>query len=453
MIQDKDFQNPRIGSFIKQGLGNIDWFLFVIVVLICLMGIVFSYSSQILIFEGKVNPYDNYIRQMFYMISGLGIMLLIGFTNYRKIVEVSNILFYVAILVLIYTLISGTIVNKSKRWIDLGLISLQPSEFVKVVVIVYASRFLDRARKGAYFGLNMLLLLAWVAIPTILVGLQPDLGTSLVFLSVALMMLVVVGMSPKNFFLFFFSALLTVIGVFLFIFRDFYKADSIVIEILSNNQYVFLAVAGIFSSGLIFYFLYFKFANLLFRDISFFIGGLFFASVFSWGINDLILKDYQKERLLAFINPYEHRWDLGYNVIQSQTAIGSGGLFGKGLFNGVQGQLGFLPSRTNDFIFSVIGEELGFVGTVGTAFLFFLLLFRLGQIALQVKDDLGGLIVIGVFTMFALQIVVNLCMTIGLMPVTGIPLPFLSTGGSTLWSSLMAIGLVFSVYSRRHVNA
>ena len=178
----------------------------------------------------------------------------------------------------------------------------------------------------------------------------------------------------------------------------------------------------------------------------------FIGMFVSFFIDEFFLKDYQKERLFVFINPEIFRWTLGYNIIQSKITIGSGGILGKGLFNGTQSQLGFLPSRSTDFIFSVIAEELGFIGSLMVILLFFLLIWRLIFLATKVKDYLGGLIIIGVTSFFTLQSLVNIGMTMSLLPITGLPLPFISAGGSTLLSSLIAIGLVLSVYKSRSVN-
>ena len=166
----------------------------------------------------------------------------------------------------------------------------------------------------------------------------------------------------------------------------------------------------------------------------------------------LFLKDYQKDRILTFIQPERDPLGAGYHVIQSKIAIGSGGLVGKGLFNGTQNQLGFLPTRHTDFIFSVVGEELGFVGVIATLGLLAFVIFRSIYNAQTARDNLGLFIVMGIVGMFFFHLIVNVGMVIGFMPITGIPLPFLSYGGSSVLTAFIAIGLVISVRRCRYVN-
>jgi len=162
-----------------------------------------------------------------------------------------------------------------------------------------------------------------------------------------------------------------------------------------------------------------------------------------------VLKPYQVNRLIVFFDPYRYRHDEGWNVIQSMIAIGSGNLFGKGLFGGSQTQLNFLPARHTDFIFSVIGEEFGFVGGAFVLLLFGVVFWRGGRILLQAKDSMGSLLVAGVLSMIFCHVLINIGMTLGLMPVTGLPLPLISYGGTSVLTTLTSIGLVLNVGLRR----
>jgi rod shape determining protein RodA len=166
----------------------------------------------------------------------------------------------------------------------------------------------------------------------------------------------------------------------------------------------------------------------------------------------LVLKPYQKERILTFLDPARDPLGKGYQVTQSRIAIGSGGLLGKGVFNGSQNQLGFLPTRHTDFIFSVVGEELGFAGVTATLGLLAFIVFRSISNARTARDNLGLFIVMGVVGIFFFHIVVNVGMVIGFMPTTGIPLPFMSYGGSSILTAFIALGLVLSVHRCRYVN-
>src|SRR5690606_20874150 len=158
-----------------------------------------------------------------------------------------------------------------------------------------------------------------------------------------------------------------------------------------------------------------------------------------------LLKPYQINRLIVFFDPYRYRHDEGWNVIQSMIAIGSGSLFGKDLFGGSQTQLNFLPARHTDFIFSVIGEEFGFVGGVFVLALFGVIFWRSGRILLQAKDVIGSLLVAGVMSMIFFHVLINVGMTLGVMPVTGLPLPLISYGGTSVLTTLTAVGLVLNV--------
>jgi rod shape determining protein RodA len=174
------------------------------------------------------------------------------------------------------------------------------------------------------------------------------------------------------------------------------------------------------------------------------VGGILFSPVF-WHF----LRDYQKKRLLVFLNPDMDPLGAGYTIIQSKIAIGSGGLFGKGWLSGTQNMLNFLPERHTDFIFSVIGEEWGFMGAVMLITLYFILLKRAVMIVERTTDIYGRLLGVGIITMLGFQVFVNVAMTIGMMPVVGIPLPLISYGGSSLWTTIIAIALLLNVDMRR----
>ena len=180
-------------------------------------------------------------------------------------------------------------------------------------------------------------------------------------------------------------------------------------------------------------------------DFAFAFGAGVAAMPFFWHF----LRDYQRQRLLVFINPNVDPLGAGYNIIQSKVAIGSGGLIGKGWLNGTQNQLNFLPERHTDFIFSVIGEEWGFLGIVAVILLYFLIIKRALTIASSTSDMYGRLVASGIAVMFSFQVIINMGMTVGVMPVVGIPLPLISYGGSSLLATLVAIGLLVNVGMRR----
>ncbi|BBM89658.1 putative peptidoglycan glycosyltransferase FtsW [Spirochaetota bacterium] len=448
-----DNENPKPKSIFKRLFTTIDLQLFLIVLTLSIIGIIFSYSSQIQIFETRINPYNKYIKQIFYLISGLVVMWLGSLISYKRLAEHSHLLYLLSVLLLIYTLIAGTAVNQSRRWISLGVLSIQPSEFVKIAMIIFIANYLDKI-KNQLGNLKQLFILAlMIAFPLFLIILQPDLGTAVVFLPVILMMIIMVDIKRRYLLAFAFLLVLTSTLCLLLIYSQLETAP-LVLALLFKDSPVYLIWIGVFFLviSLFFFSINIRMQNLILERIAFYSFVLASAVALTLFTYYVLLRGYQKERLLVFLNPQDYKWDLGYNAIQSRVTIGSGGWFGKGLFNGTQSQLGFLPSKSTDFVFAVISEELGFIGASLILILFLLFLLRLVKMALSVKDYLGGLILIGILTLFFIQIFINIGMTIGLMPVTGLPLPFLSAGGSTLWSSLLAIGIAFNVYARRHVN-
>lgn len=427
--------------------------LFSIVLILCLLGIAFAYSSGIRI-GGDIDVVQTaYKKQIFFFLSGIGLMAITSLINYKKLAEHSILIYVFCIAMLIYTLLFGKVVNNSKRWIDLGFSTIQASEFVKILMILVIAQFLNLQRDHLKGIKPLISLFALVCIPILLIFLQPDLGTALVFIPVTLSMMLVGGVNIK-----FFSAILLIgftaiaIPISLTYGEMMNLEDNVFFGIISNKYYLAFIAIFLFSFAGIVLIVNLSMRNLLLYDIAFFSLSLFTGLISALIVQTFLLKDYQRERIMAFLNPDFDRRDVGYNVFQSQVTIGSGGFWGKGFAEGTQGQLGFLPSRSTDFIFSVIGEETGFIGSFLILILLFLFLWRLLVIASRVKDYLGGLIVVGIASMFLFQIFINVGMTIGMAPVTGLPLPFLTYGGSTLWSSLLALGLVFSIEMRKFVH-
>lgn len=282
------------------------------------------------------------------------------------------------------------------RWYDLGFMDFQPSELAKVVMIVCFASFLSRKEEEMDRWRNFFLSVAIMGLPMVLILIEPDLGTSLVFIAIFFAMLWVGGFPVKRMLI----LLLIVVALIAFIFGVLYVATD-------GWQHIPEELPI-----------------------------------------PLPLEPYQFTRLIIFMNPDMDPLNSGYHMIQSMVAIGSGGLWGKGFGNGSQVQGNFLPEHHTDFIFSAIGEEFGLVGCLVILGLYLLLLSRALRIAIRAKDSLGTLIVTGVVTMFTFQILVNVGMTIGIMPVTGLPLPLLSYGGSSMMVNTMALGLIFSINLR-----
>ncbi len=380
-------------------------------------------------------------------------LLIVRKINYRKVIDYYWLFYGISIFSLIYTLLNGVVVNGSKRWISLGIVNIQPSEFVKIILILFVAAYIEKKDKEVFHIKNLIQIGLLLGIPAFLIFSQPDLGTSLLFL-------------PTVFIIFWYNGLPLRYTLFILISGSLMVLIPIIStyskEIATRNFYLKVIISPEYLFYLILFFVYFtsivKLANIKFKKvflnlITFYTLSICIGLIIGYIIDNHILKEYQRERLIVFLNPYDHQWGSGYNIVQSQITIGSGGFWGKGLFNGNYSQLGFLPSRTTDFVFSVIAEEMGFLGTSVILFLFFFMLLRIWKMIDSINDNAGKNIVIGIFFLLTLQIVINIGMTLSLFPVTGIPLPFISAGGSTLISSLLGIGIIFSIQSKRWVNS
>ncbi len=332
------------------------------------------------------DPYSYVKRQFIAILLGLGAAFFIMRYDYTQLGRFGVVLYILSIMLLIAVLFLGSEVKGSTRALEIGpLPAFQPSELTKIFLIVAFADFLNK-RRGALDTLGQILPgIIFMGIPFALILIQPDLGTALVYIAIAVIMLYAAGANPRI------LLALILIGI------------------------------GFIAFTL---FLHFRY------DM--------------W----IPLDSYQLNRLTAFIDPYNDGFGgrgPGWNTIQSLIAVGSGGLAGKGLFNGTQVQLQFLPEHHTDFIFAVIAEELGFIGAAFLIVLFAVFLLRSVYIAYHAKDMFGTLVVIGVCAMWLFHIFENIGMSIGLMPITGLPLPFISYGGSAMVSNLIAVGLILSI--------
>jgi rod shape determining protein RodA len=322
-----------------------------------------------------------FLRQLAWVAVGVVALFIVSAIDYHLISEHIPWVYILGIGALLYTLALGHRVSGSKSWVTLGKIQFQPSELIKIIVVVALARYLSELRSSRYMTFIQIAKACVIClVPMGLVALQPDLGTSLTFLPAIAVGLFVRGVRPA---------------------------------ILVSLVLGFVLVLPV-----------------------------------SW----LVLKPYQKERILTFLDPERDPLGKGYQVAQSKIAIGSGGLVGKGLFHGSQNQLGFLPTRHTDFIFSVIGEELGFIGVILALGLLGFIIFKSIYNAQTARDNLGLFISMGVVGILFFHLVVNVGMVIGFMPTTGIPLPFLSYGGSSVLMAFTAVGLVINVRRSRYVN-
>ena len=329
--------------------------------------------------------------------------------------------FYLCTLVSLFLIhFLGISVSGAQRWLNLGIFSFQPSEVAKLSTVLTLALVIDRKKISTIR--DLLLPLSIVIVPWLLIFFQPDLGTSLV-------LLVLTGVM-------FYWSQMPIEWILIFVFC-----------IITSIFYLTLPTAIIFWIPFIGYLAYRSSK----RKIIF--------SVFAISLHMLVarftpffwqygLKEYQKDRLVLFLDPNREPLDGNYHLIQSKIAIGSGGFFGTGLFQGKLTNLQFIPEQHTDFIFSALGEELGFLGCIIVLLLFFFLIKKLIKIATSARSDFESLIVIGIAATFLFQIIINVFMTIGLGPVTGIPLPFMSYGRTSLVINFISIGFVLSILKR-----
>ena len=320
----------------------------------------------------------------------------------------------------------------AQRWLQLGPLKIQPSEYAKLGLIISLARVL--ALQNIQDPRGLVRAFTVVAFPALLVFKQPDLGTSLVFGAITLGMLAWAGVSMA--FLFrLTSPLLALVLAMPFVLVN----DPVV-------HRVFACVLVAYMLGLGFWLALDRKPARMARAVTWIANLMACVAVpFAWGI----LKEYQKNRIRTFIDPEADPLGAGYHVIQSKIAIGSGGITGRGLFQGTQTQLHFIPEQHTDFIFSVVGEELGFLVSLAMLAAFVVVMVRGLIIADRARDRFGSLLAVGIVTMLGFHMFVNLGMATGIMPVVGIPLPFMSYGGTALMTNLAAVGLLQSISMRR----
>lgn len=325
-------------------------------------------------------------RQGLFALIGIGLMVGVIFIDYRSFKSLWWVFYLIALILLVIVDLFGHVAGGAMRWINLGFFQLQPSEVAKIALIISQASFFSN-RVGNLRAKDFVWSLILFSIPFILILKEPDLGTAIVV-------------------------------VFIFFVMLFYSR-------LSKRQFIILILSLLVLSS------------------------AFVLSVFNIKPYGQLLKPYQRSRVEVFLNPNLDPYGQGYNIRQAQITLGSGGLLGHGLGQGSQSQLKFLPKPHTDFIFAGIAEAIGFVGSVLVIIIYGYMIVRIISIAGTAKDNFGMLVSVGVASMFLFQATVNIGMNLGLLPVTGIPLPFLSNGGTSLIVSFFSLGIVQSIYIRR----
>jgi rod shape determining protein RodA len=430
-----------------RSLFSIDILLLLAVATLTIIGILFIYSSGISSSGSQTS--DEYIKQIWWGSVGLAIILALSIMDYRKIYGISLYLYLATLAMLLYTLLFGKLVSGARAWLGFGSFGIQPSEFAKIATIILLARYLDSSKRHSDSFKRFFISCVIVFTPAGLVLIQPDFGTALVFIPILLVMNFIAGVRIR--YVLFLIIWIAFTSLFMmFPLRQMYilKNTFSPFMILINFKFIavvcgILAVIGV--TALIGYLLYKK---KYFFWIVYAVTALILSLGSAFSAHK-VLKPYQIMRLIIFLEPEVDPKGYGWHIIQSMTAIGSGGLWGRGFLHGTQSHYRFLPEQSTDFIFSIFSEERGFIGGISVFILFLVISLRLIRIMQQSADSFGIYITAGLAGVFIFHFLINVGMTMGIMPITGIPLIFMSYGGSALLSAMIGIGLAQSVYIRR----
>lgn len=360
----------------KELIRDMDYLLFLVTLVICIFGLVILRSASLSLATG------NRIMRSQIIATGLGFvaMIVVSLIDYRVWKLLYKPIYVISVALLVATLVFGVEDYGAKSWLNLGFINFQPSEFVKLGLIISLAAYLEDVQEELNKPLVLIKVLAFALLPVVLIMFQPDAGTAMVYMFFIITMLFIAGISWKY--------------------------------IISS------AVAVVVSAPVV------------------------------W----MFLLPHQRNRILDFLNPTENITTTGYQYLQGEIAIGSGKITGKGLFQGSQTQFNFIPLKQNDFIFPVLAEELGFLGGFALIALYGFLILRLYKISRESVDTFGSLLVIGVAALLLFHIWENIGMTLGVMPITGIPLPFFSAGGTFQLLNLGMMGLALSVAAHKNIK-
>ena len=359
-----------------QRLWQINWSFVLLISVTASIGFGMLYSAA----NGSFDPWAS--RQMVRFIIGIILMLIVAVIDIHVWLRYAYPVYLIALALLLVVEFGGSIGMGAQRWIDLGVFTIQPSEIMKIAIILLLARYFYASRLEDVGRISHILIpIVLILIPAFLIIRQPDLGTSILMITTGVAMFFVVGVR------------------------------------------IWIFIVGAFAT----------------------IG----AIIPLW---QFVLRDYQKARLLTFIDPEKDPLGSGYHILQSKIALGSGGLFGKGFMEGSQSHLSFLPEKQTDFIFTMLAEEFGLLGGLLLIFLYVLLLVYAFFMSLQSRSQFGRLIGIGVSTSFFLNVFVNIAMVMGLVPVVGMPLPLVSYGGTAMLTLMFSFGLLLCVYIHRDVQ-
>lgn len=398
---------------------NFDWFIFVLLLCIIIYGVIAIYSASTHKIGTEFETDNFYIKQIFWIFISLILLFVLMKTPYN-VLEISIFPIYFLTVILLIAVLFLPEIKGSQRWIQLGLFNFQPSELAKIMVILLVSKVIS----GQHITDAQILLRSFLVVifPVILILLEPDLGTALTLI-ISLFAILIDSKLPNYYLIIFAGFIFSMITSFSLIVYLIFILIFCLILYRSNLSKIIIAFAVTLNTF------------------------FFIITPIIWNS----LKEYQQKRILSFINPLRDPFGAGYQIIQSKIAIGSGGLAGKGYLIGTQKNMNFLPEHHTDFIFSVIGEEFGFFGCTILLLLYFLFLYRIAKKISGLKRKEFRYASVGILAYLSFQIFVNIGMNIGIVPTTGIPLPFVSYGGSNLLVNVLAVGLILKFLNEKSI--
>ena len=432
----------RIRDFLE-----IDFILLFASIVLMIIGILFVYSSGITS-EGDLIS-GEYKRQIIWSAAGIIIALVVAIFNYRRIYDLSVYLYIATLLLLLYTCVFGRIAY-GMRWLRLGSFGIQASEFAKITTILFLAWYLDSTKRSQRFFIRFLVSCLIVFTPMLIILIQPDLGTALVFLPILIGMTFIAGISKR--YIVFLGLCIVFSGILLVLplWQGTIMGNAFpAFMMLTNKRFIAVCCLILILTVAIAWFGFIRFRKRYFFWICY-VSGIFIISLGTSFAANIVLKEYQVMRLIVFMDPNVDPRGSGWHIIQSVTAIGSGGLLGKGYLQGTQSHYRFLPEQSTDFIFSILSEEWGFLGGAFVFALYLIIVLRVLRTMRITPDPYGSFILAGLVSMYTFHFFINVGMTMGIMPITGIPLLFISYGGSAIFSAMTGIGLALSVHVRRY---
>ena len=397
---------------------NFDLTTFISILLLTAGGLVAIYSATF-----AAENAQRFNQQLYFALGGVAIMLAVGFIPVRWLSAMTWPFYAVGLGALVYVLLFGTEVYGQKNWISFGRFQFQPSELAKLATIMAVAKYLNADRDMTRIG-TLVMVMMLILVPTGLILLEPDPGTSVIFLGLTMVILLWSG-----------------VDLFL-LFAVVAPAITAVVSLFGRTP----MMLGVFISGLLQFFVFRK--SIIVTALAF---AIVIGAAFSTNVVYDSLKPYQKNRIQVLLDPELDPLGAGYNVIQTRMAIGSGGLTGKGYLEGTQTQLRYVPKQWTDFIISVPAEEFGFIGSAIFVLIYAFVIFRGVAIASSVRSKFSSILAIGITGIWFLHITINIGMTLGLLPVVGIPLPFMSYGGSALFTNLLMAGILMNLYRNRRI--